>query len=501
MAEFEYQNSEAFNTVIRLAATVAVGRLKIVSNLKASADAQTKAFEQAGMASRAHRRRVAAAKGGPGGALPRCPGRNCPVPCVVARPRCCHERERRGLRDRVRTRGAGHRQVNAAIRVLERGPGGGATRAARPSRPARVAEDFAPPRPVVLPGGTLDDRTKKRILTGIRPTGSLHLGHYAGALENWVKLQNEYDCHFLIADYQVSDYADDISRVRDSVWEVALDFLAVGLDPETSCFVIESLVPEHAELTLHLSWFLPLGMLSRNPTLKSEMEAIEGGDEKSAGKSVPVAFYNYPVMQVANILMPRAHLVPVGEDQLPHIELTRETARRFNQRFKPVFPEPEALVGRVARLVGTDGNAKMSKSRGNAINLKDDAATVRKAVMGMYGGPPRGRERARQSMRTRSSSTTTRSTPTATEVEDLKERYETVGVGNKELKETADRRPQHLPRSHPRPARAHYEANMPLVRDVLEHGSKRARAIASDTMESVRDAPTSAIWQVPGETR
>ena len=233
---------------------------------------------------------------------------------------------------------------------------------------------------------------RKRILTGNRPTGSLHLGHYAGALENWVRLQHEYDCSFLIADYQVSDYADDIARVRGAVWEVALDWLAVGLDPEGSSFVIESLVPEHTELTTLLSWFLPLGMLERNPTLKAEMADIETGDEKKKGKSVPIAFYTYPVMQVANILMPRAHLVPVGEDQLPHIELTRETARRFNREFKPIFPEPEALVGRVPRLVGIDGNAKMSKSRGNTIDLKDSAESVAKKIRGMYAGPPRGLE-------------------------------------------------------------------------------------------------------------
>src|SRR5690606_35185334 len=215
--------------------------------------------------------------------------------------------------------------------------------------------------------------------------------HYAGALENWVRLQHDYETYFLIADYQVSDYADDISRVRDAVWEVALDWLAVGLDPEGSSFVIESLVPEHAELTTLLGWFLPVSMLERNPTLKAEMAAMEDPEDGSQERrSVPVAFYTYPVMQVANILLPRAHLVPVGEDQLPHIELTRETARRFNRRFKEVFPEPDALVGRVPRLVGIDGNAKMGKSRGNTIDLKDSAEAVAKKIKGMYAGPPRG---------------------------------------------------------------------------------------------------------------
>src|SRR5690348_7444021 len=232
--------------------------------------------------------------------------------------------------------------------------------------------------------------SSKRVLTGIRPTGPLHLGHYAGALDNWLKLQHTYDCYFLIADYQVSDYADDLPRVRNAVWEVALDWLAVGVEPESSSFVIESLVPEHAELTTWLAWLLPVGMLERNPTLKAEMAAIEDPEDATTkGKSVPVAFYIYPVMQVANILLPRAHLVPVGEDQLPHIELTRETARRFNRQFKEVFPEPEGLVGRVPRLVGIDGQAKMSKSLDNAIYLKDTAAVVNEKVRSMYTDPTR----------------------------------------------------------------------------------------------------------------
>jgi tryptophanyl-tRNA synthetase len=230
----------------------------------------------------------------------------------------------------------------------------------------------------------MSSEARKRILTGVRPTGNLHLGHYAGALENWVRLQHEYESYFLIADYQVSDYAEDFDRVRNAVWEVTLDWLAIGLDPEVCNFVIESAVPENAELTTWLSWYLPLGMLQRNPTLKAEMEDIEAGH-----RSVPVAFFTYPVMQSANILLPRAHLVPVGEDQAPHIEMTRELARRFNQRFKPVFPEPEALIGRVRRLLGTDGQAKMSKSRGNTIDLKDPEDVVNQKVRSMYTDPTR----------------------------------------------------------------------------------------------------------------
>lgn len=328
---------------------------------------------------------------------------------------------------------------------------------------------------------------RKRILTGIRPTGSLHLGHYAGAIENWVRLQHEYDCSFLIADYQVSDYADDITHVRQSVWEVALDWLGAGLDPEGSNFVIESLVPEHTELTTLLSWFLPVSMLERNPTLKAEMAAIEEGEEPgSERKPVPVAFYTYPVMQVANILMPRAHLVPVGEDQLPHIEMTREIARRFNNRFKDVFPEPDALVGRVPRLVGIDGNAKMSKSRNNTIDLKDDAATVTKKIRGMYGGPPRGATEPGDPEENPIFLYLAAFDPDESEVAELRKRYETEGVPNKELKELLTARLNDLLEPM-RERRAYYEARMPDVREALEQGTKRFQVLARETMEMVRD--------------
>jgi tryptophanyl-tRNA synthetase len=329
---------------------------------------------------------------------------------------------------------------------------------------------------------------RKRILTGIRPTGALHLGHYAGALENWVRLQHEYESYFLIADYQVSDYADDIARVRDSVWQVALDWLAVGLDPEGSSFFIESLVPEHAELTTLLGWFLPVSMLERNPTLKAEMAAMENPEDGSQErKAVPVAFYTYPVMQVANILMPRAHLVPVGEDQLPHIELTRETARRFNHRFKPVFPEPEALVGRVARLVGTDGNAKMSKSRGNTIELREDADSVAKKVKRMYAGPPRELDEPGKVEENPIFLYLDAFDPNTAEVAELKRAYESTGVANKVLKDRLTEVLNNLLEPF-RERRARYEANMPLVKEALEAGTQRMRKVSRETMEMVRDA-------------
>ncbi len=322
---------------------------------------------------------------------------------------------------------------------------------------------------------------KKRILTGIRPTGPLHLGHYAGALENWVKLQARYDCCFLIADYQVSDYADDMARVREAVWEVALDWLAVGLDPERSSFVVESLIPEHAELTLWLSWFLPLGMLERNPTLKAEMEEF-------GRKSVPVAFFTYPVMQVANILMARAHLVPVGEDQLPHIELTREVARRFNRQFKEVFPEPEGLVGRVPRLVGIDGQAKMSKSLHNAIYLKDTPAVVNEKVRSMYTDPTR--LRATDPGHVEGNPVFLYHdvfNPNHEEVADLKDRYRRGSVGDVEVKlKLATALNTFL--APIRERRARFAARMGLVRDALAHGTDRARKAAQTTMALVHEA-------------
>lgn len=324
---------------------------------------------------------------------------------------------------------------------------------------------------------------RKRILTGIRPTGPLHLGHYAGALENWVRLQREYECFFLIADYQVSDYADDIDRVRASVWEVALDWLAVGLDPEGSHFVIESQVPQHAELMVHLSWFMPLGRLQRNPTLKAEMEDLDLGK-----RGIPVGFFIYPVMQVANILMPRAHLVPVGDDQLPHIEMTREIARRFNRDFGEVFPEPEPLVGRVPRLVGTDGQAKMSKSLDNAIYLKDDADTVQRKVMSMYTDPTRlratdpGHVEGNPVFMYHDAFN-----PERAEVDDLKERYVRGAVGDVEVKKklVAALNAMLAP---VRERRAHYEGRPDLVKDALSQGSRAGFAAAEETIVAVRSA-------------
>jgi tryptophanyl-tRNA synthetase len=324
---------------------------------------------------------------------------------------------------------------------------------------------------------------RKRILTGIRPTGSLHLGHYAGALENWVRLQNDYECFFLIADYQVSDYADDITHVRQSVFEVALDFLAVGLDPQGSHFCVESMVPQHTELTVLLSWFMPLGRLQRNPTLKAEMEDLDLGK-----KGVPVGFFIYPLMQVTNILLPGAHLVPVGEDQLPHIEMTREMARKFNRDFGETFVEPEPLVGRVPRLAGTDGKAKMSKSIGNTIDLKDDFETVQRKVMNMYTDPTRlratdpGHVDGNPVFMYHDAFN-----PNVDEVNDLKERYVKGAVGDVEVKKKLAAAIQALLEPF-RERRAYYEERPKLVLEALDKGSTEERRVGEEMMVRVREA-------------
>ena len=270
---------------------------------------------------------------------------------------------------------------------------------------------------------------RKRILTGIRPTGALHLGHYVGALKNWVRLQDEYECYFLIADYQaLGDHFHEIDLIRGSVIDVALDFLAVGLTPEKSSFVIQSYVPEHAELSMLLSFITQLGMLERNPTLKAELADLPV-ERRTVG------FYNYPMSQVADILLPRAHLVPVGDDQAPHIEMTREIARKFNRMFDHVFPEPETLIGEVGRLIGTDGAGKMSKSQGNVIMLSDDEQTVNARVRGMFTDPNRiradipGRVEGNPVFEYHDAFN-----PNTAQVDEFKERYRAGKVGDVEVK-------------------------------------------------------------------
>ena len=330
--------------------------------------------------------------------------------------------------------------------------------------------------------------SKKRILTGMRPTGKLHLGHYAGALENWSRLQREYECYFLIADYQaLGDHIGDIDSIRQSVIDVTLDWLAVGLDPEECSFVIQSYIPEHAELTMYMSMLTPLGRLQRNPTLKAEMAQLR--DEK---EEVTLGFFNYPVSQVADILLPKGDLVPVGQDQVPHIEFTRELARKFNRTYGKVFPEPRAMVGRVPRLVGTDGQAKMSKSLNNAIYLSDNTETVESKIKRMVtdttGENPR--------LRATDPGVVEYNpvflyhdafNPKTEEVDELKDRYRKGTVSDAEVKQ---RLIQVLNAflDPIRERRSHYESRPREVQDALSSGTERAIAIAQNTMREVREA-------------
>jgi tryptophanyl-tRNA synthetase len=323
---------------------------------------------------------------------------------------------------------------------------------------------------------------KQRILTGIRPTGALHLGHYIGALENWVRLQDEYDCFFLITDYQaLGDHLDDIDGIRRSGIEVTLDWLSVGLDPQRSTFVVQSYIPEHAELTMLLSMLTPLGMLQRDPTRKAEMQELDT-------RNPSVGFFNYSVSQMADILLPKAHLVPTGDDQLPHIEMTREIVRKFNRSYGPVFPEPQALMGRVPRLVGIDGQAKMSKSLDNCIYLGDDAETVDRKVMSMYTDPTRvhatdpGHVDGNPVFMYHDAFN-----PNTEEVEDLKERYSSGQVGDVEMKrKLATALNDFLEPIRER--RSYYQEHHELVSEALLEGTRHAKGIAEATMDEVRDS-------------
>jgi tryptophanyl-tRNA synthetase len=224
---------------------------------------------------------------------------------------------------------------------------------------------------------------RKIILSGMRPTGRLHWGNYTGALANWVALQEEYTCHFMVADWHVLTTAlDKAGEIRENTREMYLDWLGAGLDPENSVLFTQSEVKQHAELYLLLAMMISMGRLERNPTFKEQIRDLNLGGEISYGH------LGYPVLQAADIIIYRAHAVPVGEDQLPHLELTREMARRFNHHFGEVFPEPEGLVTKFARFPGTDGR-RMSKSLGNTIEISAGPDEIREKIKPAYTDPQR----------------------------------------------------------------------------------------------------------------
>ena len=336
-------------------------------------------------------------------------------------------------------------------------------------------------------------KLRKRVLSGMRSTGKLHLGNYIGALDNWVRMQDEYQCFFEVADWHAltTDYADT-SQVKRNSLEVALDWLAAGLDPEKSVIFIQSHVPAHAELHLLFSMITPLGWLERVPTYKEQRDNIKDKDLGTYG------FLGYPVLQSADILLYKGEVVPVGEDQVAHVELTREIARRFNGFYgkrENVFPEPQSLLTVAPKLPGTDGR-KMSKSYGNAILLTDPEPVVRAKLKTMVTDPARVRR-------------TDPGNPDVCPVGDLHKIFsskETVakvdagcrsaGIGCIECKGwAADALVQLLNPMQER--RKKFEENPRLAWDILEAGSARARKVAAETMESVRESMGMSLGYEP----
>ena len=330
---------------------------------------------------------------------------------------------------------------------------------------------------------------KKVILTGDRPTGPLHLGHHVGSLRSRVALQHEHATYVLIADLQaLTDHAEDPGRIRENVLEVALDYLAVGIDPAAATIVVQSGVPELAELTMYYLNLVSVARLQRNPTVKDEMQ------QRGFEANVPAGFLVYPVSQAADITAFKAHLVPVGEDQLPMIEQTVEIVRRFNRLYGPVLVEPEALVPEVARLPGTDGQRKMGKSLGNAIFLCDPPDVVAAKVAAMYTDP--------RHLRVEDPGTVEGNPvfsyldafdPDRAAVENLKQQYRAGGLGDVAVK----RRLLDVLDAFLGPIRAR---RAELARDpgdlrrILRDGTERGRALAQRTLREVRQAMSLDDW-------
>jgi tryptophanyl-tRNA synthetase len=323
---------------------------------------------------------------------------------------------------------------------------------------------------------------KKRILTGDRPTGNLHLGHYVGSLANRVRLQDEYECYFIIADYHALTTAfAQSAEVKANIRSLVLDYLSVGIDPEKSTIFLQSLVPEIPELYVLFSMLVTVPRLQRLPTLKQVMRDLKL-------ETASLGLLEYPVLQAADILCVRGDLVPVGKDQASHVELTREIARRFNELYQPVFPLPDALIGDVPTLPGTDGKTKMSKSLDNAVFLSDDAETVRRKVMSMYTDPTRlhatdpGHLRGNPVFTYHDAFNTDKA-----EVAELKRLYRRGGVGDVEVKKRLVRALNTF-LDPIRERRAFYEGRPGLVEAVVAAGSNHARREAKETLRWAKEA-------------
>jgi tryptophanyl-tRNA synthetase len=330
---------------------------------------------------------------------------------------------------------------------------------------------------------TMPTAGKARVVSGMRPTGQLHLGHLVGALGNWVPLQDTYDCYYFVADWHAltSDYANT-SQLTSFAHENAADWIAAGLDPEKSTLFVQSMVPEHAELYLLLSMVVPVPWLERVPTYKEQQENLKDRDLSSIG------FLGYPLLQTADVAMYDARFVPVGDDQVAHLELARESVRRFNNFFGGVLVEPQPLLTKFSRLPGLDGDKKMSKSLGNAIHLSDSPEEVKKKVRQMYTDPKRVRADVPGTVEGNPVFVYHDAfNPNVEEVDDLKSRYRAGKVGDVEVKtKLATALNAHLEPIRER--RAALLAQPGAVREILHEGSRRARAVAVQTMDRVRDA-------------
>jgi tryptophanyl-tRNA synthetase len=326
--------------------------------------------------------------------------------------------------------------------------------------------------------------TQPRLLTGDRPTGKLHLGHYVGSLENRVRLQHQYECFFIIADLHMlttKNSREDILESAENARHLVLDSLAAGIEPERATFYLQSAIPELSEINTLFQNLVTVPRLERIPSLK-EMARAAGKEE------MPYGLLGYPVLQAADILCVRAHIVPVGKDNASHVEVTREIARRFNGLYGEVFPIPELMIGDVPTLVGTDGRAKMSKSVGNTILLSDDEATVRRKVFSMYTDPARIRADIPGTVEGNPVFVYHDTfNPDRAEVDDLKRRYREGTVADVEVKERLTEAINAF-LAPMRDRRAAYEADRGYVETLIVEGTARTRDEVVLTVREMRSA-------------
>lgn len=324
--------------------------------------------------------------------------------------------------------------------------------------------------------------SRNRVLSGMQPSGLMHLGNFLGALENWKALQESYECYFFVADWHAlsTNYADT-SRIREFVREMLIDWLAAGIDPARSTVFVQSRIPEHAILHLLFSMMIPVSWLERNPTYKEKQEEIKEKDLSTYG------FLGYPVLQAADILLYKPDFVPVGKDQLPHLELTREVARRFNDLYKaPVFPEPKEHLTKFPKVLGTDGR-KMSKSYHNTINLSDPEPVVRQKLKTMVTDPARVRRTDPGNPEVCPVYDFHKIFSPPAVIEEVKVGCTTAGIGCIDCKKlVADRLVERL--SPIWEQRATLTADPSRLDDIVRDGSRRASVVAKATLHEVTEA-------------